>query len=134
MHTSYGIIPLKKNRDWVVLVIQREKGFWEFPKGHAESGETPIEAAKRELHEETGLYLEKLIYELPFEMEYTFKDQGKDVKKKVYYYLGEVTGDIILQNQEVKDFRWVPLREASQYLTYSNSRSLHEKIVKFLGV
>jgi len=30
-------------------------GYWDFPKGEVESGEKPLDAAIREVHEETGL-------------------------------------------------------------------------------
>ncbi|MBR6890368.1 MAG: NUDIX domain-containing protein [Clostridia bacterium] len=37
------------------LLIQSHKGFWAFPKGHVESGETEHDTAAREVWEETGV-------------------------------------------------------------------------------
>lgn len=45
---------LVMDREGRVLMIYR-KGWWDLPKGHVEAGETPEEAALREVSEETGL-------------------------------------------------------------------------------
>jgi len=46
-------------RDGRVLIVQRGKepgrGIWSLPGGHVEPGETALEAAQRELGEETGI-------------------------------------------------------------------------------
>ena len=38
--------------------VDDPKSFWGFPKGHMEEGETPKDAAKREVSEETGFVVE----------------------------------------------------------------------------
>ncbi len=49
-----------------VLLVQRskqpDKGLWGFPGGHVEWGETVLEAAARELQEETGIRAQPLHY------------------------------------------------------------------------
>lgn len=53
-------------RDDHALLVRRSKnpdyGLWGFPGGHVEPGETALEAAMRELHEETGLHADPVEY------------------------------------------------------------------------
>lgn len=53
-------------KDGHVLLVQRGKtsdfGLWGFPGGHVELGETALEAAARELAEETGVIARPLDY------------------------------------------------------------------------
>ena len=44
--------------DGKVLLIKQHQGFWGFPKGHVEDGETEEETAAREVKEETNIDVE----------------------------------------------------------------------------
>lgn len=50
----------KDNNHQILLVKQIENNGWSFPKGHIEYGETPEQAADREVYEETNLELVNL--------------------------------------------------------------------------
>ena len=51
-----GIVYRKFHGNTEILLIKHVKsGYWSFPKGHVENGETEEETAKREIKEETGL-------------------------------------------------------------------------------
>jgi len=53
----YGAIVISSNGDF--LVVQgRQSRKWSFPKGHGRLWEKPLEAAVRELKEETGINLD----------------------------------------------------------------------------
>lgn len=53
---SFGIIPIAFEPSGApVFLILRAYKNWDFPKGGAEAGEAPLEAAKREMMEETGI-------------------------------------------------------------------------------
>lgn len=51
-----GIVIHKKGAETFVLLVHRtHHGDWAFPKGHVDAGETPEQAAVREIQEECGL-------------------------------------------------------------------------------
>ena len=56
VETSAGGVVLRTiDRVVHALVIRDPYKKWGLPKGHAEDGESPVETALREVHEETGL-------------------------------------------------------------------------------
>ena len=50
---KFSVIVSRHNNKWV-FCKHRERNTYEVPGGHIEPGETPSEAARRELKEETG--------------------------------------------------------------------------------
>jgi bis(5'-nucleosidyl)-tetraphosphatase len=131
---SFGIIPLSRSRGrWEVFLIQHNRsGYWGFPKGHAEANETPIEAAFRELKEETNLEPVQLIQEEPFIEQYTFILDRKRVFKQVSYYIAEVEGKVALQQKEIHDGKWMPFPDAIAQVTHQEGKALLTQIEKIL--
>ncbi|KAK0539093.1 hypothetical protein OC835_001228 [Tilletia horrida] len=64
---SYGVIPVALSSPPTVLLIQQKSDskHWGIPKGHADAGETPLQAAIRELEEETGLHATRFLPAAP---------------------------------------------------------------------
>lgn len=125
--TSYGIVPLKKSEDgdWEVLVIRHTKGgYWSFPKGHGEKGESPHAAAMRELYEETHLTVVRFLEETALTEVYHFHRYHQPVAKTVHYYIAEVEGNVVMQQGEVEEAAWIKLNQAEEYITYAESRSI----------
>jgi 8-oxo-dGTP pyrophosphatase MutT (NUDIX family) len=54
------VIRLTRRDEIRVLILERENGDFDIPKGRVEEGETPLEAAQREAGEETGMEIEVL--------------------------------------------------------------------------
>ena len=81
------------------------------PKGHVDPGETPMEAAEREVREETGIVAEP-VRELG-EARYWYRRDGRTIGKAVSFYLFRyLEGDIADHDDEVEEARWIDLEEA----------------------
>lgn len=132
---SYGIIPLsKKEGEWKVLLVKHLSGHWSFPKGHAEASETPIESAVRELKEETGLHLVKMLSdEILFE-HYKYRFRGEPREKTVTFFIAEVEGELVIQSDELFAGKWVPLKSAHTYVTFAEVKSLCNQVCEILKV
>jgi bis(5'-nucleosidyl)-tetraphosphatase len=131
---SYGVIPLKEEEGvWKVLIIMhRGSRHWAFPKGHGDPGETPLQSAHRELKEETGLEVEKLLQEVPLIEKYQFYRKHEVVVKTVQYFPALVHGTLQLQPEEISAAKWVPLKEASKHLTFTEARVMCQKVITLL--
>jgi 8-oxo-dGTP pyrophosphatase MutT (NUDIX family) len=109
------IVPVKRGQDG-----ERVLGL---PKGHPDNAESPEEAARREVREETGLDAE-LIEKLG-EIRYWYRRKGRRVHKHVAFYLFRYrSGDIADHDGEIEESKWMPLTEAAQSLTYAGEREM----------
>ena len=104
----------------------RERLLWSLPKGHIEAGETPEQAAIREVAEETGIQSE-ISRELGI-IDFWFMAGGKRIHKTVHHYLfREVGGVLAPQVSEVDDVGWFPLEEIISLLAYPDEKKLIAK-------
>ncbi|MGD0664742.1 MAG: NUDIX domain-containing protein [Rhabdochlamydiaceae bacterium] len=133
---SFGIIPLMQmDGIWKVLLILHKGGrHWAFPKGRSNPGETPLESAKRELKEETGLEVEKLLQDEPLSERYEFRRKSEIVVKTVQYFPALVYGEVRLQPEEIQDAKWVPLKEAVRHLTFREAKEMCRMLVRQLNL
>lgn len=133
---SFGIIPLKQeNGIWQLLLILHQGGrHWAFPKGHGNPGETAVESAKRELKEETGLDVDKFLQDDPLTERYQFYRKKEVVVKTVQYFPALVSGTLKLQAEEIRDAKWVPLKESTRHLTFREAKEMCHKLINMLNV
>ena len=96
---------------------------WSLPKGHIEEGETPEQAALREVAEETGI--ESAIERSLGVIDFWFMAGGKRIHKTVHHYLfRETGGNLAPQESEVDEVGWFPLAEIVERLAYPDEKKL----------
>lgn len=96
---------------------------WSLPKGHIEEGETPEQAALREVAEETGI--ESTIEKSLGVIDFWFMAGGKRIHKTVHHYLFRENGGLLAaQESEVDEVAWFPLEEIIDKLAYPDEKKL----------
>ena len=86
------------------------------------SGESPMQALKREINEETGLEVEKLILLNAWN---SFKDECTEIIGLTY--ICTANGDNVMLSKEHSDYEWVTYEEMNDYnLVKGMSRQLEE--------
>ena len=101
------------------------------PKGHVDPGETPIEAATREVREETGIVAEP-VHELG-ESRYWYRRDGRTIGKTVAFFLFDYRGgDTADHDDEVEEVRWMPLEQAQSELSHAAEREMIELALAYL--
>lgn len=116
----YGVDAIVFNDDYKVLMLRREvkverfKTGWEFIKGALKVDENYLEAALREIKEETNINV-KFIDEIEDTMEvdarYRQKPHYDYVRKKALVFL-YVEGEVKIDKSEHKDYKWMKFEEA----------------------
>jgi 8-oxo-dGTP pyrophosphatase MutT (NUDIX family) len=92
------------------------------PKGHPDGDETELEAAVREVQEETGVEAEPI--EKLGDIRYTYERKGRPIDKRVAFYLFEYRGGELQPDHEIASAQWMPLRDAARSLTHEGERAM----------
>jgi 8-oxo-dGTP pyrophosphatase MutT (NUDIX family) len=117
-----------RGHDVVVIVPTRRAAnggkVLALPKGHVDPGETPVQAAAREVREEAGVDAAPRGEPLGA-VRYWYMRKGKRIAKQVDFYLFEyLGGDVDDHDHEVEQARWMPLAEAARALSYEGEREM----------
>jgi 8-oxo-dGTP diphosphatase len=112
------------DRDVEIAIIHRPRyDDWTIPKGKLAKGETFLEAALREVFEETG-YRVRPGAELG-EVRYTkTNSDGVPRPKVVHYWVMEAVSGQFVPTEEVDELRWLTTEEAGAVLTRDSDREV----------
>jgi len=120
LRIGIGIILLnRENKVFVGKRIDNQKDFWQMPQGGVDRNESFLQAAKRELEEETGIKSVEIIKEFDDWLEYNLpKDllgkiwQGKYRGQKQKWFIMKFLGkneeiNIKTKNPEFIEWKWI---------------------------
>ena len=127
LRDGVGIIVLnKENKVFVARRIDNPKNFWQMPQGGIDIGENFLNAAYRELAEETSIKSVKLIKELDGMITYELPERllgiiwkGKYRGQKQKWFLMRFTGEdkeinINTHHPEFLDWKWIELDQLTK--------------------
>ena len=143
-----GIVVLNKdNKVFVAKRIDNPKNFWQMPQGGVDKGENYIDAAYRELKEETSIENVKLIKELDGLITYNLPQsllgiiwKGKFKGQKQKWFLMKFLGtdneiDIKTRNPEFLEWKWIDLERITDVVVDFKLhvyQEIKEKVKKLL--
>lgn len=119
------------NQEGQVLLFARadaQELEWQFPQGGIDEGETPLQAAYRELQEETGLTSVELVSQIPYGIKYKFSSKviekfknlgrtnvGQEQYWTLFYFIGEdseINFYTHPEEIEFKAYQWVDIEKS----------------------
>lgn len=138
------IVVCKKGNVLLCARADKENDCWQFPQGGIEKEEDIIDAAKRELFEETGIKNVKLIEKMPFSVTYDFpKDiknpylsqyKGQEQFWVLFEFLGnddEINLNINSECIEFKKYKWDKIETAPKEIV-EFKKKIYKKAVEYL--
>jgi putative (di)nucleoside polyphosphate hydrolase len=127
LRSGVGIVVLnKQNKVFVARRIDNPKKFWQMPQGGVDEGENFLNAAYRELEEETSIKKVELIQELEGTITYELPDRllgiiwkGKYRGQKQKWFLMRFNGEdneinIKTKNPEFLDWKWIEIDQLTE--------------------
>lgn len=133
--SSMGIILVKPNSKEVKVLSLECGGEWVFPKGHVMPGENFIEAACREVKEESAVEIKPkecigLIHEFSF---YFDGEKANKLVKVHAFVISEIQSIIYNKDEDFTGGKWIAIEEAFNILTHEDAKNALRKALAALN-
>ncbi len=134
-----GFVIFRRTQDGVkFLLLYRRGSYWNFPKGHFKPGERTIDAALRELEEETGIKKSELRIIPNFRAyeRFHFRIGNERIFDTVILFLAEThKAEVRIEPREHSGFGWFLYRDAINTIgkKYEDTRKVLRQANVFLA-
>lgn len=115
-----------------VLLLHYRSGHWDFPKGNIETNETEMQAAIRELKEETDISKFRVIPNFRYTLGYKYTKKSKLISKQVILFLASTKVKKVKISNEHIGYKWTRSNSSVDQLTYSNAKNALLYAINFL--
>lgn len=114
-----------------VLILRHRRGEWVFPKGHIDPGETPLQAALREVAEEAGVCASCLDPERVFVTRYY--NNRQEARAIHWFVLQSPASQPVLSEALFPEGAFMVAAEALAKLSFEEDRRLLQEVLAWLG-
>ena len=125
------------NEDRKVLVVSQRGTSWSLPKGHIDRGEDALEAAKREIYEESGIRDLELIGELGSYERYKIGMHGgedrSELKRITMFLFQTREKDLKPVDPDNPEARWVDPSGVAALLTHEKDKAFYRGVQGILS-
>jgi len=115
-------------REGQVLLVQRGiepfKGAWAIPAGYQDAGESPSEAAEREIREETGISVEAYML-----LDLLFVPDDPRKPANVALFACRSLGGTLQGADDALDARWYALDNLPDEIAFNNREQVFERLL-----
>ena len=122
------------NPEGKVLVVNQNGNSWSLPKGHIEAGETAIDAAKREIAEESGIkdliLVKPLLTYKRFKIGLNGGDDKSEIKEiEMFLFRTNYAGKLEPSDHHNPEARWVSKEDVVDLLTHPKDKKFFQKVM-----
>ncbi len=115
----------------LLLILKKDNGEYDLPKGHIEKGETSEIAAKREIMEEAGIDAD-FIYGFSAATRYFFRRGRQVIGKQVKFFLSEVKSPSVKISYEHVGYEWAARDDAVRKLKFKDLVKIAQRVFDYI--